>query len=104
MGNLLNLYGIDPSVNTLTDPTNSSNIIVDKERIDSLIAEHFAKHFQETNRQLSDPSEQHTNFLVSSEEVSEIMKSVKTDKAMGWAAMPRQIGNFEDLELVDAVA
>ncbi len=69
----MNLYGIDPSVSTLVDPEDKNNILVDKEKIDCIIAEHFSKHFQDVNRALDDPSLQHTNFHVSVNEIRKIM-------------------------------
>ncbi len=44
------------SVNALLDPSDNETVIVDKEKIDLLIGEHFSKHFEDTNRKLTDPT------------------------------------------------
>jgi hypothetical protein len=42
--------------------------------------------------------------MVSTEEVKEIMRKVKTDKTTGWSCIPRTLENPKDDELVNATA
>jgi hypothetical protein len=100
----LDLYGVDLSVNALQDPSNRENVIIDKEKIDTLIGQHFARHFEDKNRQLTDPTLTTTEFEVQMSEVKEIVERVDKEKATGWTAIPRQIGDREDTELLQAIA
>jgi hypothetical protein len=105
VGNLLNLYGIDPSVQCLVDPESEDKVIVDMDRINSIIGAHFREHFRDDNRQLSDPATAPAAeyFRIARQEVSDIVRKVKKDKAMGWACIPRAIGLPDDEEFTAAV-
>jgi hypothetical protein len=90
IGNILNLYGTDPSVQCLADPNDEEKILVNADRINHIIGEHFKEHFADANRRLPDPAaigiaadnngvrnNDDNDFTISADEVGSIIRSVK---------------------------
>jgi hypothetical protein len=93
-------------VQCLIDPDDEEKIIVDMDKINAIIGDHFKEHFKDSNRQLSNPAvtaRSEVYFRVHREEVRDIIRQVKKDKAMGWSSIPRALGLPEDDEFVTAV-
>jgi hypothetical protein len=91
LAGLLGLYGSDTSVTCIQDPEDAEKVVVEKSKVNRIISDHFGEQFADANRKLTDPSLTHTLFDVQTNEIREIVQRIDKNKAMGWAAMPREI-------------